>query len=150
MSSRPPDGAAEPAGQPGRGRESDEGRQAALTLGPPTLGTGGRVERNDGGGAALHDHRTLAGDDRAQALGGSQRCAPALGAVRQGQADRGTGRLSHDRVADERYRFVVVPGHEDSAIERVVETYPGHLVVEKIGEAREQIDRDHPQERHRP
>jgi len=56
----------------------------------------------------------------------------------------------YDRVAAERYRFVVLPGHEDSAIERVVETYPGHLVVEKIGEAREQIDRDHPQERHRP
>jgi hypothetical protein len=48
----------------------------------------------------------------------------------------------------ERYRFVVLPGHEQSAIERTVENEPEFLVVEKIGEAREQIDRDHPQEHH--
>jgi hypothetical protein len=54
----------------------------------------------------------------------------------------------YERVAGERYRFVVVPGHEDTAIELVVETHPGHLVVEKVGEAREQLDRDHPQKRH--
>jgi hypothetical protein len=52
-------------------------------------------------------------------------------------------------IMRERYRFVVVPGHEEPAIERIVETTPGYLVVEKIGEAREQIDRDHPpQQRH--
>jgi hypothetical protein len=54
----------------------------------------------------------------------------------------------YDRVAGERYRFVVVPGHEDPAVELVVETHDGYLVVEKIGEAREQLDRDHPQKRH--
>jgi hypothetical protein len=52
-------------------------------------------------------------------------------------------------IVSERYRFVVVPGHEQAAIEEIVETTPDYLVVEKVGEAREQIDRDHPQERHR-
>jgi hypothetical protein len=55
----------------------------------------------------------------------------------------------YERVVRERYRFVLIPGHEDAAIERVVECQPGYVVVEKVGEAREQIDRDHPQERHR-
>ena len=54
----------------------------------------------------------------------------------------------YERVAAQRYHFVVVPGHEDSTIERVVESHGDFLVVEKIGEARRQIDRDHPQERH--
>jgi hypothetical protein len=29
------------------------------------------------------------------------------------------------------HRFVVVPGHETEAVERVVERHPGYLVVEK-------------------
>jgi hypothetical protein len=32
-------------------------------------------------------------------------------------------------------RFVVVPGHEDLGLERVVASAPGYTVVEKIGEA---------------
>ena len=32
--------------------------------------------------------------------------------------------------------------------ERVVERQASHFVVEKIGEAREQLDRDHPQQQH--
>jgi hypothetical protein len=55
----------------------------------------------------------------------------------------------YERVVRERYRFVLIPGHEESAIEQVVEHHSDFVVVEKIGEAREQIDRDHPQERHR-
>jgi hypothetical protein len=55
----------------------------------------------------------------------------------------------YERVARERYRFVIIPGHEDPTIERVVESQPAYVVVEKIGEARERIDRDHPQHRHR-
>ena len=51
-------------------------------------------------------------------------------------------------IMRERYRFVVLPGHEEPAIERTVETTPEYLVVEKIGEARDQIDRDHPQQHH--
>src|SRR4051794_27173653 len=54
-------------------------------------------------------------------------------------------RVEYERVAAERYQFIVAPGHEDSAIERVVERHETHLVVEKTGEARERIDRDHPQ-----
>lgn len=59
--------------------------------------------------------------------------------------------ISPDRYAAivrERYHFVVVPGHEDVEIERVIESEDDFLVVEKIGEAREQIDRDHPQRHH--
>ena len=55
----------------------------------------------------------------------------------------------YERVVRERYRFVLIPGHEDAAIERVVERQPTYVVVEKIGEAREQIDHDHPQNQHR-
>jgi hypothetical protein len=55
----------------------------------------------------------------------------------------------YERVARERYRFVLVPGHDDPEIERVVERHPQFVVAEKIGEARAQIDRDHPQQRHR-
>lgn len=51
-------------------------------------------------------------------------------------------------IVRERYHFVVIPGHEEPQIERVVETGADFLVVEKIGEAREQIDRDHPQQHH--
>jgi hypothetical protein len=54
----------------------------------------------------------------------------------------------YEGVLRERYRFIVVPGHEDPRIERVVERHPDHLVVEKRGEAREQLDHDHPQGYH--
>jgi hypothetical protein len=48
----------------------------------------------------------------------------------------------YERVVRERYRFVLIPGHEVPAIERVVERQPDFVIVEKLGEAREQIDRD--------
>jgi hypothetical protein len=54
----------------------------------------------------------------------------------------------YERVAAQRYRFVIRPGHEDDQIEHVVERHDAYLVVEKIGEARDQIDRDHPRPRH--
>ena len=49
-------------------------------------------------------------------------------------------------IVRERYHFVVIPGHEEPRIERIVATEADFLVVEKIGEARRQIDRDHPQQ----
>lgn len=55
----------------------------------------------------------------------------------------------YESVVSERYRFVVIPGHEDAAVERIIERHAEFVVVEKIGEAREQIDRDHPQQQHR-
>jgi hypothetical protein len=58
-------------------------------------------------------------------------------------------RAQYERVAAERYRFLLIPGHEHPDVERVVERHESFVVAEKIGEAREQIDRDHPQERHR-
>ena len=54
----------------------------------------------------------------------------------------------YERVAAERYRFVVMPGHETGEVEQVVERHDEYLVVEKVGEAREQLDRDHPRGRH--
>jgi hypothetical protein len=51
-------------------------------------------------------------------------------------------------IVRERYRFVVIPGHEEPDIEHTLETDSAFLVVEKIGEARDQIDRDHPQQHH--
>jgi hypothetical protein len=54
----------------------------------------------------------------------------------------------YERVAKERYRFIVIAGHEDPEVEQVVEEHGAFNVVEKVGEARVQIDRDHPQERH--
>ena len=47
------------------------------------------------------------------------------------------------RVAEKRARFLVLHGHQQPEIERVVEEHELFLVVEKIGEAREQIERDH-------
>jgi hypothetical protein len=58
-------------------------------------------------------------------------------------------RGEYERIVQQRYRFVLLEGHEDPRIERVVERQEGFVVAEKIGEAREQIDRDHPQQRHR-
>ena len=55
----------------------------------------------------------------------------------------------YERIALHRYRFVLVPGHEDSAIECVVERHDSYVIAEKIGEAREGIERDHPQQQHR-
>ena len=46
-----------------------------------------------------------------------------------------------ERVAATRYRFIVLPGHEEREFERVVETHDGWLVVEKFGDARDEVDR---------
>ena len=54
----------------------------------------------------------------------------------------------YEAIVHERYHFVVIPGHEEERIERVVGRDSDFLVVEKIGEAREQIDQDHPQQHH--
>jgi len=39
------------------------------------------------------------------------------------------------RVRSHPRRFVVLPGHEEAAVESTVEVYPGYVVVEKRGEA---------------
>jgi hypothetical protein len=54
----------------------------------------------------------------------------------------------YDRIASHPARFVVVPGHEQLSIETVVESHSDYLVVEKIGEARAEIEREHPRPRH--
>jgi uncharacterized protein YutE (UPF0331/DUF86 family) len=54
----------------------------------------------------------------------------------------------YDRIASHIARFVVVPGHEQEGIERVVERRAGYRVVEKTGEARKEVERHHPRPRH--
>jgi len=54
----------------------------------------------------------------------------------------------YDRVASHPARFVVVPGHEQPTIETVVEQHSTYAVVEKTGEARHEIEREHPRPRH--
>ena len=48
----------------------------------------------------------------------------------------------YERGAGKRYCFFVVPGHQNARVERVVEEHENFLVVEKVGEARAQIDQD--------
>jgi hypothetical protein len=55
----------------------------------------------------------------------------------------------YERIVAHRYRFVLLPGHEDPRVERVVERCDDYVVAEKVGEARQRLDRDHPQHRHR-
>ena len=54
----------------------------------------------------------------------------------------------YKRVVEQRFWFVALPGHETTAVERVVERHPEYFVVEEVGQAREQLERDHPQQRH--
>jgi hypothetical protein len=55
----------------------------------------------------------------------------------------------YDRVASHFARFIVVPGHEEPSVETVVDHHGSYLVVEKTGEARAEIEREHPRPRHR-
>jgi hypothetical protein len=54
----------------------------------------------------------------------------------------------YDRIAANIARFVVVPGHEQTDVEVVVERHSAYFVVEKTGEARKEIAREHPRPRH--
>jgi hypothetical protein len=43
----------------------------------------------------------------------------------------------YEAVRDDPRRFLVLPGHEDATVDRVVERHAGYLVVQKFGEASE-------------
>jgi hypothetical protein len=43
----------------------------------------------------------------------------------------------YEAVRDHARRFLIVPGHQRETIERVVETHPDYLVIEKQGDAGE-------------
>lgn len=45
----------------------------------------------------------------------------------------------YERVRANSLLFFVVPGHEDSQVEKVIERAPQYLVVEKIGRAAEVV-----------
>lgn len=51
-------------------------------------------------------------------------------------------------LLERRYNFVVAVGHADPRVERVSEERDGYWIVEKIGEAREALERRHPHRRH--
>lgn len=55
----------------------------------------------------------------------------------------------YDRIASHVARFAVIPGHEKPDIESIVEQRGTYLVVEKTGEARNEIEHEHPRPRHR-
>jgi hypothetical protein len=42
---------------------------------------------------------------------------------------------TYRRVREHPRRFIILPGHIDEALESVVETHPGYLIVEKTGAA---------------
>ncbi len=50
----------------------------------------------------------------------------------------------YDGVHRERDRFLVLPGHENPEIERVVEATDQYVVVDKFGEAEDIVERQDP------
>lgn len=50
---------------------------------------------------------------------------------------------TYQRVRKQPRLFFVLPGHQDTQVERVVETRSDYLVVEKTGEAGEVAERTH-------
>jgi hypothetical protein len=51
----------------------------------------------------------------------------------------------YEAVRADPHRFVLAPGHELPGVEVVIEATPGHVVVEKVGEAGRAAARDsHP------
>jgi hypothetical protein len=49
----------------------------------------------------------------------------------------------YEAVRSDPQRFLVLPGHEDLTVDRVVEEHPGFFIVEKFGEASKvAIERD--------
>jgi hypothetical protein len=52
----------------------------------------------------------------------------------------------YERVRAHPRRFMVVPGHQRENAEKVVETWPSYLVVEKIGEAGERAEESDPRD----
>ena len=55
---------------------------------------------------------------------------------------------TYDEIASHPLRFIVIPSHRIAEIERVVAEGDGYLVVEKLAEARAEIERQHPRPRH--
>jgi hypothetical protein len=53
-------------------------------------------------------------------------------------------RAQYEGVRAEGRRFVLVAGHEEGSLERVVQREPDFLVVEKIGEAGEESEEQDP------
>jgi hypothetical protein len=56
---------------------------------------------------------------------------------------------TYDEIASCPLHFVIKPEHRIPEIERVVAEQIDYIVVEKLGEARDEIEREHPRERHR-
>jgi hypothetical protein len=50
---------------------------------------------------------------------------------------------TYRRVREHPRRFIVLPGHDDAALELVVETHPSYVIVEKTGVAGEVVEQAH-------
>jgi hypothetical protein len=50
----------------------------------------------------------------------------------------------YERVRAHPRRFVIVPGHDQPQVEKVVETRPGYAVVEKVEEAGQEAEKTDP------
>jgi hypothetical protein len=80
-------------------------------------------------------NRELA-DDREEGGGADQPIEVLCECGRQGCSGVITMTIAdYDRVHAQEDRFVVVPGHESTDLEKVVEERDGYLVVDKFGEA---------------
>lgn len=55
----------------------------------------------------------------------------------------------YDEIASNPLHFVIKPEHRIPEIERIVAEETDYVVVEKIGEAREEVEREQPRKRHR-
>jgi hypothetical protein len=55
----------------------------------------------------------------------------------------------YDQIASNPLHFIIKPEHRVNAIERVISQHELYLVVEKVGEARREVEREHPRPRHR-
>jgi hypothetical protein len=56
---------------------------------------------------------------------------------------------TYDEIASNLLHFILKPSHRIAEIERVVAEHERYLVVEKIGDARAEIEREHPRPRHK-
>jgi hypothetical protein len=56
---------------------------------------------------------------------------------------------TYERIAANPLHFVVKPDHRVEEVEVVIAEHGDYIVVEKTGEAREEIEREHPRPRHR-
>lgn len=56
---------------------------------------------------------------------------------------------TYDTIAANPLHFIVKPEHQVDEIEKIIAEHEAFYVVEKIGEARAEVEHEHPRQRHR-